>query len=210
SAAITSPGSRETSYAPAITWNPVPGVPAYHILLSDQALVIDPDKGTVSGASVIWQAITTGTTIAYGTPDPSGNFSRIPAPPLSPGVPYNLVVLNNYDGRSALATSTKAQGLKLFRIEAPVSLRPPVNLEPAPQSVLTADKDSSLLFRWSAAKAVIAGARANTYRVSVYSMESGDAGDILVPIWNAEVTDTFTVMDAQRVFLAKRYFWKVF
>src|SRR5690606_16605550 len=97
SAAITSPGSRETSYAPAITWNPVPGVPAYHILLSDQALVIDPDKGTVSGASVIWQAITTGTTIAYGTPDPSGNFSRIPAPPLSPGVPYNLVVLNNYD-----------------------------------------------------------------------------------------------------------------
>ena len=137
---------------------PVPGVPAYHLLLSDQALDIDADKGTVSGASIIWQAITTQTSIAYGTPDPSGNFSKMPAPPLSPNVPYNLVVLNNYDGRSALATSAKAQGLKLFPIAGP-GPRPqaPRNLVPAAGPILTVSADSDMTFRWTAL-AVRAGA----------------------------------------------------
>jgi hypothetical protein len=60
------PLSVETNARPQITWTAVPGVPAYHLLLSDQELKIDPTAGSVSGASIIWQAIVTGTSITYG------------------------------------------------------------------------------------------------------------------------------------------------
>ena len=209
SVSILSPKSEEASASPSIAWTPVPGVPAYHLLLSDQALNIDADKGTVSGASVIWQAITTKTSIAYGTPDPSGNFSQVPAPPLSPNVPYNLVILNNYDGRSALATSAKAQGLKLFTLKAAAAaLSKPKNIEPLPAKTLTVSKDSLVRFKWTAAKA--GAASANTYKLYVYSLEATDAAQVLIPIWQTEVTDTTTVLDAKRTLLSKRYIWKVF
>ncbi|MDB5106511.1 MAG: hypothetical protein JWP91_4200 [Fibrobacteres bacterium] len=208
---ITAPKALESSSSPSITWTPVPGVPAYHLLLSDQALDINTEKGTVGGASIIWQAITTKSSIAYGTPDPSGNFSKVPAPPLSPNVPYNLVVLNNYDGRSTLATSTKAQGLKLFTIQPAGSvLGKPGNLEPVQDIILTASKDSAIAFRWSAAKAAAGGSAANTYQLFIYSLETQDAVEVLFPIWHTEVTDTFAVLDAKRTLLTKRYIWKVF
>lgn len=208
-ATIATPKAVETSASPNISWAAVPGVPAYHLLLSDQALEIDAEKGTVGGASVIWQAITTKTSIAYGTPDPSGNFSKVSPPPLSPGVTYNLVVLNNYDGRSALATSSKAQALKLFSIQAPAApLSKPKNLEPAPGRTLGVSTDSAVAFRWTASKSS-AGA-ANTYRMFIYSLEEQDGSEILLPIWSGELTDTAVILDAKRTLLSNRYFWKVF
>lgn len=210
-ATITSPKASEPSSSPTFAWSPVPGVPAYHLLLSDQALNIDAEKGTVSGASVIWQIITTGTSIAYGTPDPSGNFAKIPAPPLSPNVPYNLVVLNNYDGRSALATSAKAQGVKLFTLQAAGgALKPGRNLAPAPGAILTVSKDSAVTFRWTRAAAAAGSGNANTYQVFVYSRETQDGAEVLFPIWRTEVTDTSAVLDAKRTLLSRRYVWKVF
>jgi hypothetical protein len=205
-----SPKALETSASPNISWTPVPGVPAYHVLLSDQPLKIDPDKGSVDGASVIWQAITAKTSIAYGTPDPSGNFSNIPAPPLSPGVTYNLVLLDNYDGRSTLATSAKAQTLKLFSIQGEASpLAKPRNVAPGAGKILSVITDPSVTFRWTAAKASD-GKTANTYKAFVYSREKQDAAEVLIPIWQSEVTDTFAVMDARHTLLDKTYIWKVF
>ncbi|MEO6097034.1 MAG: carboxypeptidase-like regulatory domain-containing protein, partial [Fibrobacteria bacterium] len=211
-ATLTAPKAQETSSNPNIAWTPVPGVPAYHLLLSDQALEINTEKGTVSGASIIWQAITTTSSILYGTPDPSGTFSKVPAPPLSPSVPYNLVILNNYDGRSSLSTSTKAQGLKLFTIQssgAALALNAPRNLAPTPDLQLTTPKDSSLTFRWTRSQ-TSAGTAANTYRIFIYSLETKEGLDVLFPIWNTEVTDTAVTMDAKRILLTKRYIWKVF
>ena len=209
SASILTPKAEEVSASPNITWTPVPGVPAYHLLLSDQALNIDPEKGTVSGASVIWQAITTKTSIAYGTPDPSGNFSKVPAPPLSPNVPYNLVILNNYDGRSALATSAKAQGLKLFTIKsAATPLSKPKNLQPSANVLLASPRDSLVQFKWNASKS--GTTFANTYKVFIYSLETQDQTEVLIPIWQTEVTDTTTQLDARHTLLSKRYIWKVF
>ncbi|HLP40050.1 MAG TPA: carboxypeptidase-like regulatory domain-containing protein, partial [Fibrobacteria bacterium] len=208
-AAILAPKSLETSASPTITWTPVPGVPAYHLLLSDQALEINTEKGTVGGASVIWQAITTRTSIAYGTPDPSGNFARQAAPPLSSGVTYNLVVLNNYDGKSTLATSSKAQALKLFSLQAPSTpLSKPKNLAPAPGSRLSVSSDTAITLRWSASRA--GSAPANTYKPYIYSLEEEDGSEILVPIWSTEVTDTTATLDARRTLLSRRYVWKVF
>jgi hypothetical protein len=209
SATILTPKADEYSASPNISWTPVPGVPAYHILLSDQALVIDPDKGSVSGASIIWQAITTGTSIAYGSPDPSKNFYTVAAPPLSPNVPYNLVILNNYDGRSALATSSKAQGLKLFTIKSQAaSLSKPNLSEPTSNKLMTAFRDSSIRFKWSASKA--GSTTANTYKLYLYALETQDYIDVLIPVFQSEVTDTFAVLDAKRTLLTKRYIWKVF
>jgi hypothetical protein len=209
-ATLTAPKAQETSSNPNIAWTPVPGVPAYHLLLSDQALDINTEKGTVSGASIIWQAITTKSSILYGTPDPSGTFAKVPAPPLSPNVPYNLVVLNNYDGRSSLATSTRAQGLKLFTIQpSGAALNPPKNVAPAPDLQLTMPKDSVMTFRWTRSK-TSTGTTANTYRIFIYSLETRDGLDVLFPIWNTEVTDTAVTMDARRALLTKRYIWKVF
>ncbi len=206
---ILSPKSEETSSSPTMEWTPVPGVPAYHLLLSDQAININAAKGTVSGASIIWQAITTKSSIAYGAPDPSGNFSKVPAPPLSPGVPYNLVILNNYDGRSALATSAKAQALKLFTIKAPaVPLPAPRNLAPAQGKTLLSTVDSVIRFSWNASKNAVASA--NTYKLFVYSRETQNNLEVLVPNWQTEVTDTFAVLDAKRTLLSKSYVWKVF
>jgi carboxypeptidase family protein len=213
-ATLTAPKAQESSSSPNFAWTPVPGVPAYHLLLSDQALDIDAEKGTVSGASIIWQAITTKSSIAYGTPDPSGNFSKVPAPPLSPNVPYNLVVLNNYDGRSSLSTSAKAQGLKLFTIQpSGPALQPARNVAPAADLLLAAPKDSAILFRWTRSKSASgsgASATANTYQVFIYSLETQDGLEVLFPIWHTDVTDTFAVLDAKRTLLTKRYIWKVF
>lgn len=208
-AAFLSPKALETSSSPTISWTPVPGVPAYHVLLSDQAIKIDPDKGSVDGASVIWQAITAKTSIAYGTADPSGNFAAIPAPPLSPGVSYNLVLLNNYDGRSTLATSAKAQSLKLFSIQGGPTLAKPKNTAPAQGASLTAAANASITLKWTASKSPD-GKSANTYKAFVYSREKQNSADVLVPIWQSEVTDTFAVLDAKRTLLSKTYVWKVF
>ena len=209
STTILTPLADEPSGSPNITWTPVPGVPAYHLLLSDQAINIDASKGTVSGASIIWQVITTKTSIAYGTPDPSGNFAKVAAPPLSPNVPYNLVILNNYDGRSALSTSSKAQGLKLFAIKPQAApLSKPKNLAPSVGKILTSLQDSTVKFIWSAARA--GTITANTYKLYVYALETQDKVDLLVPIWQTEVTDTTASMDARRTLLTKQYTWKVF
>lgn len=209
SASLLTPKSLETSSSPNISWSAVPGVPAYHLLLSDQPLEIDTEKGSVGGASIIWQAITAGTSIAYGTPDPSGNFAKVAAPPLSPGVTYNLVVLNNYDGRSALATSSKAQALKLFSIQAPADpLSKPVARAPAAGRILSVSSDSSVDFRWSASRSK-AGA-ANSYTLYIYSHEEEEGSEILVTLFSGETTDTTLRLDAKRTLLSNRYVWKVF
>lgn len=208
--AFLSPKALEPSPSPTLSWTPVPGVPAYHLLLSDQAINIDADKGTVSGASIIWQAITTQTSIPYGTPDPSGNFNRMPAPPLSPNVPYNLVILDNYDGRSALATSSKAQGIKLFTVKpAGLPMSTPVNQAPAAGKILTVPQDSVVTFRWTRSRAAD-GSAANTYQLFIYSLEQQGDLDVLIPIWSTEVTDTAARLDGRRVLLTRRYVWKVF
>jgi len=204
---IITPHASETNPRPEISWSAVPGVPAYHLLLSDQALQIDP-KGGVSGASVIWQAIVTGTRITYGTPDPSGNFSQVPAPPLSPGIPYNLVVLNNYDGRSALATSTRAQGLRLFTL-TPSGSPPgkPRIVAPAKGLSFYAPKDSQMVFRWTPSQG---GDEVNVYQLYIYAADNQQGSTVLLPVWRGDFTDTIARLDAQRTLLSQRYIAKVF
>jgi len=91
-----------TDLAPVFTWKPVPGVPYYHIVLSDKPF-INSAGAPDTGVNIIWQAITPGTRIAYGAPDPSGMFTASP-PPLASGTTYSWMVLNNYGNRPAFTS----------------------------------------------------------------------------------------------------------
>ncbi len=206
---IASPQSKEKSSYPQISWSAVPGVPAYHVLLSDQPIEINPENGDVSGASLIWQAITTGTSIAYGIPDPSGTFGNATAPPLSPGVTYSLVVLNNFDGKSSLASSTRAQSLKIFSLDSESGFSKPKNLAPVSGRSLAYPADSLITLRWTKSTSTV-GALANTYRVFLYASSARDGVEVLVPVWDTEVTDTSVTVNAGKMLLENRYVFKVF
>jgi hypothetical protein len=93
---------RVTDLAPIFTWSSVPGVPYYHVVLSDVPF-FDANGNFNEDANIIWQAITPNTRIAYGAPDPSKTTAVAP-PPLSPGTVYSWMVLNNYGNYPAFTS----------------------------------------------------------------------------------------------------------
>ena len=94
--------ARLNEQSPLFRWDAVPGVPYYHIIVSDKPITIDTTKDPVSvqGISIVWEAITPENSIKYGEPDPSGTIPA-DAPPLSPSITYNWIVLNNYGNHQA-------------------------------------------------------------------------------------------------------------
>ncbi|GBU21430.1 hypothetical protein R80B4_01321 [Fibrobacteres bacterium R8-0-B4] len=86
-----------TELAPVFRWKTVPGVPYYHIILSDKPFITSDNKLNTD-VNIIWQAITQSTQITYGAPDPSGSITSAP-PPLATGATYSWMVLNNYGNR---------------------------------------------------------------------------------------------------------------
>ncbi|MDD5673323.1 MAG: hypothetical protein PHC61_04115, partial [Chitinivibrionales bacterium] len=141
-----------SSLTPTFQWDPNPGVPYYHVILSDQEIKLDSSADgatSISGLSVIWQAITPNTQIIYGAPDPSGTITASP-PPLSPGQTYSWVVLNNY-GNAPAYTSTKFGLPKSFSVIGD-TLKPPRNIFPTPSGAavghsLNAVTDPNITFK---------------------------------------------------------------
>ena len=105
---MVAPTGEINTTTPMFSWDPTPGVPYYHVILSDNPFVLAEDENgnmTVSGAQAIWQIITPETSVQYGDLDPSGSFENN-APPLVSGLTYNWLVMNNY-GNSLLYSSCK-------------------------------------------------------------------------------------------------------
>jgi hypothetical protein len=219
------PMGNTTELTPTFTWDPNPGVPYYHIIMSDEPLAIDTSGGKsgglkISGLSIIWQAITPRTQIVYGAPDPSGTITASP-PPLSPGQTYSWVVLNNYGNQMAF-TSTKYGLPKSFTIEG-IPLATPLCLRPARDTMLYAQKDSVIIFKWTNLDP-----KANTYKVYLYMSYAGAGSenvDAKLVVWENEVTagdfagangavdasDTGRVsINARSVLTNNHYTWKVF
>ncbi|MBD3421219.1 MAG: hypothetical protein GF398_13970 [Chitinivibrionales bacterium] len=201
---------------PTFEWEINPGVPYYHIILSDEKIQIDSsgEELNVEGLSIIWQAITPNTQIVYGAPDPSGTITASP-PPMSPGQTYSIVVLNNYGNHPAY-TSTKFGLPKTFTIagDEDDTLIPPVNASPAGIST----SDSSITFKWTS----LDTAKANTYKIYVYVANDLGGVKAQLVVWENEVTaqtfqnddgtwiDTaFVTIDAQSVLTENHYTWKV-
>ncbi|MBF0431977.1 MAG: carboxypeptidase regulatory-like domain-containing protein [Fibrobacteria bacterium] len=206
---ITSPDVSVNTTMPTISWQPVKDVPAYHVILSDQPISFDQDTYDISGVSIVWQAITTSTSITYGTPDPSGAFTGLTAPPLTTGINYTLIVFNNYDGQSMNATSQKTQDFRIFKIDIQdtITLIPPRNIFPGAGDTLKTGDFSSITFNWTDSIA-----EANTYSLYLYSEElyPGFDNPILIPVWQVETTDTSAVLNALETLNNRRYVYKVF
>jgi hypothetical protein len=219
-----SPIGSITSLTPTFTWSPNPGVPYYHVILSDQALSVDSSGGglNISGLSIIWQAITPRTQIVYGAPDPSGTITASP-PPLSPGQTYSWVVLNNY-GNQIAYSSTKYGLPKSFTIQG-VSLAKPRLISPGlgSDTLRTYQNDSIVTFNWTNLDPT-----ANTYQVYVYmtyAMTGAQNVNAQLVVWQTQVTagsfagkngiisatDTGRVsINAHSVLTNNHYAWKVF
>ncbi|MDR2694165.1 MAG: carboxypeptidase-like regulatory domain-containing protein [Chitinispirillales bacterium] len=141
-----------TELAPVFRWNPVPGVPYYHIVLSDKPFVNSSNKLN-SDVNIIWQAITQNTQITYGAPDPSNTVTSAP-PPLALGTTYSWMVLNNYGNRPEF-TSWDVVNMPdgvggRFKIggDAQNTVRAPRVVSPRPPNNVFRDNEQ-IAFRWT-------------------------------------------------------------
>lgn len=201
-----------SNLTPVFSWESNPGVPYYHVLLSDQLVKVDTvsDSGTISleGLSIVWQAITPNTQITYGVPDPSRTITADP-PPLSPGQVYTWIALNNY-GNNAMFSSMRigSGSLKTFTIKG-TQLHKPKSVYPVNKTLNSRD-NPQIRFSWTDLDQ-----RANTYKVYLYvgSPINGIEGQVV--LWQKEVMasdyeDTMSVeIDAASVMTTNKYTWRV-
>ncbi len=233
---IVSPshGAIITTMAPYFEWQSVAGVPYYHMLLSDRPINLD----NLSNASIVWQALTAGTSILYGTPDPSGQFPD--PPPLSPDNGYQWLVLNNYGGTQEYTSKNALPDIPpTFTIKNDLSIRFPDSMIMDVWGMNTTvvndwrkvqtGRDTvgkglfandSIKFVWSKALDTANDDSARLYRLYLYiklasddsSNPLGDVGDVevLVSQYENTTTDTFLVVDAKSFMMNTAYTWKVF
>ncbi|MBN2171510.1 MAG: carboxypeptidase regulatory-like domain-containing protein [Candidatus Krumholzibacteriota bacterium] len=204
--AMTSPANGATvpGGTSLLAWEPVLGVPYYHVALSDREIVIEEDadgNSVIAGASIIWQAITPQTAIAYGAPDPSGFFTDLNGdpPPLVAGLEYNWIVLNNFASNPAL-TSTVQAGVSHFAVAAG-GLPAPVLTAPADGDTLDAP---ALVFRWEAA------AGADRYHFTLHRLIQEDENEGAVGAYDQVTSQTRLELPAASLIIDACYEWKVF
>lgn len=218
---LTAPqtGAEIEELTPTFSWKSNPGVPYYHIMVSDEEISFDVDSGTVGGLSIIWEAITANNQIIYGSSDPSGNLSADP-PPMSPGLGYSWVVLNNYGNHPAYS-STKFGIPANFSI-AGEGLDAPVNLYPLEDTTISSLLASEIEFKWcnydSIKDSTYLDENVNTYKIYVYvNADLGDEIDAKTVVWSTEVTagqfagDSIASIsfNAASVLTDNTYSWKV-
>ncbi|MCK4408954.1 MAG: hypothetical protein KAW67_02645, partial [Candidatus Eisenbacteria sp.] len=176
----TAPANGFTVYETTTTlqWDAVDAVPYYHLLLSDHEINVEEENGElfVTGANIIWQAITSGTSIQYGSPDPSGYLvaSNGTSPPLMSDFSYHWLVFNNF-ANNPLLTSTAGAGLSSFNVDVAVSMQPPELTFP-PDSLLVTDE--YLDFSW----APVDGA--SGYHVYISENRDWSQAEASFPVWD--------------------------
>lgn len=188
-----------------LSWEPVLGVPYYHVVLSDQEIVIDEDANgdtVISGANIIWQAIVPATTALYGSWDPSGFFNEMNGtpPPLVPGPDYNWIVLNNY-GNNPVLTSSRQAGVASFTVIDDSGLEAPNLLLPAAGDTLSGDWAT---FTWS----TVIGASHYHYYLS--RIVDSDESQGAVGVFDQITGQTLLDLPAPSLLVDSRYQWKVF
>ncbi len=197
-------GSEIPAGGAMLRWEPVLGVPYYHVLFSDQEIVIEENEEgdpVIAGAAIVWQAITSGTAIAYGDVDPSGFFTAMNgvSPPLVAGAEYNWLVLNNYAANPALS-STRQAGVSAFRVAAS-DLPAPTLLAPAAGDSLSAP---SLAFSWSAVP------EASHYQFLLSRLIDEDGNEGAVGVYDQITGQPLLDLPAASLLVESRYRWKVY
>jgi hypothetical protein len=204
---LVAPGNNElvANMTPTFQWTRVTGVPYYHVIVSDEEIKPDLVNNSITGLSIIWEAISTNTSLPYGAPDPSGTISASP-PPLSPGKIYSWIVLNNYGNHPAYSSTRVFSLPSKFTIKGE-PLKKPKNLWLYPETIDT----PTVIFRWTNLDK-----KANTYMVYSYIGSNLDKIGAQIVVWSTEVTagqftnDTGSVtLNAKAVLTKNRYTWKV-
>lgn len=196
--------------SPEFSWEPVNGVPYYLVFVADQPFEITEDEDgetVVQGANIIWQAITSETSIQYGVEDPSGSIDNDLTPPLigDDTEPYerpryNWTVLNCYDNNIAF-TSNVFGAVAGFEVETAAPFDEPVLITPESNADLF---DDEILFQWSGVP------ESNSYLFYLSQYQTYANGtEILFPVWQIQTTDNAVVCPASAFLQDNRYIWKV-
>jgi hypothetical protein len=201
----TAPANGSTVYETTTTlqWDAVDGVPYYHVLLSDHEISVTEEDGEllVSGANIIWQAITSGTSIQYGSPDPSGYFvaSNGTSPPLMSDFSYHWLIFNNF-GNNPLLTSTAGAGLSSFNADVAVSMEPPALTFP-PDSLFVTDE--YLDFSWTQVEG------ASGYHVYIYENREWSQAQASFPVWDGPTPTPSAQVHLGSFLVSGNYRWRV-
>ena len=198
-------GSTINTTTVRFAWNPVVGVPFYHILVSDQTISISqtPEGDyQLVGANVVWQAITPNTSINYGDEDPSGYFEALNAlaPPLSPTRTYNWVVLNTYENNPALSSIVNS-GVSSFQMGSSVVLQPPRLIQP---SVNQQIESRDFLFQWQS----VSGA--HHYELVLFEFLTKDDSEASYPVFRTVTPDNSVLLTLRDILKPNRYLWTVY
>ncbi len=194
---------------PIFRWEPVSGVPFYHIIVSDQPFRLEQDdqgQTRVQGANIIWQAITSETSIQYGIPDPSDNFDNSLVPPLIGSMNrddrprYAWIVLNNYGNRPEYS-SIITGGVSGFEVEVQPPFDEPQNVAPQARAQISSRE---IVFRWTQVPEAV------SYFIYISREEVTQGGSrALVPAWSGQTTLTSISCPAAEYFIDGHYVWKV-
>ncbi len=196
-------GSVVTETTTILEWDPVDNVPYYYVAVSDQEIDIEEIEGelTVSGANLIWQALTNATSIQYGSTDPSGYFvdTNGSSPPLMDGFTYNWLIFNCY-GNDPLLTSVTGAGLAGFTTDVPTDLETPELAWPPGGVTLT---DDLVDFEWSAVDGAV------SYHVYIYETRDLAGNDASYPVWDGSTPTPSADVRLGAILITGDYTWRV-
>jgi len=185
-----------------LEWDPVDGVPYYHVIVSDTEAEIIEVEGefVLDGANLIWQAITGGTAIQYGSLDPSGHFvaSNGTSPPLMAGFDYNWFILNNY-GNHPLLTSVAGSGISSFTVDVAADLTRPELSSPSDSVAITEDL---VEFEWD-------DVGASVYYLYIHEHRALGGGEASYPVWSGATTEPRAEVHVGSFLVSGDYRWRV-
>jgi len=200
------PRGKVATSTPTFQWNSISGVRAYWLIVSSTPFsVVTLPNGDVSvqGANVLWNYLTTGTSVQYGSIDPNSPFT-VQAPPLMPGNEYHYTILNVYDEYDITYSSAVFGGVVSFTYQAAATIQPPTLISPVDNASFYAD--INITFQWNPV------ANANGYTVFLFQRMSSFAGNqqqIDIPIWSSSTTNTSIQLPARSMLTKGKYIWFV-
>ncbi|GJQ64671.1 MAG: hypothetical protein SCALA702_37240 [Melioribacteraceae bacterium] len=191
---------------PLFEWTSVPGVISYFLIVSStpfEVVTLPNGEVSVEGANLIWEYITSETSIQYGEVDPNAPYNLVP-PPLIPGTEYNYTILNLYDTENIAYGSSVFSGVNSFTFEGVSTIDPPNLVAPADQSIFYGEE--TITFQWDPVTNV------NSYTLYLFQRVTSFAGnnqEIDVPIWNTTTTNTQVDYPARTTLTKGNYVWNV-
>ncbi|KAA3619655.1 MAG: hypothetical protein DWQ05_02725 [Calditrichaeota bacterium] len=203
-AEVLGPKGTITDQTPILQWQAVDGVPYFHVLVSDNPITITEDANgetIVQGANIIWQAITSNTSIRYGDFDPADYFNDTngTAPPLMSGLTYNFMVLNNYGNHPAF-TSAVQPSVNEFVVDVQSSLTPPVLSSPMDNALISG---AEITFQWDEVVGAI------NYKISIFEEREESGSTVSFLVWETTTTNTLVDFPAGDFLINSDYTWKV-